>query len=177
MLGKTHLLGGLAAGAGVAGFVSSPTEQLACIALGAGMGLLPDIDHAGSTVGRKLPILSFMLHWIVGHRTLTHSLAALGLVALLALIILPSLPLMVAVVSGYASHLLLDYISYARYQTAKGKWVKSVGGVPLMWPSKRRYSYRLVEIGSLSEIVLTRLLLILLASVFYAFGLTVAHLL
>lgn len=167
MLGKTHLLGGLAAGAAVAGFVVDPMEQMLVVATASAAGLLPDIDHSGSTAGRKFPILSIVLHAFVGHRTLTHSFLAVGLLAALCLLLLPFV-YAAAVILGYASHLLLDYISYARYETATGRMVKSQGGIPLMYPSKKRYALRVIEIGSLSELVAMRLLLVGLTVTLFA---------
>ena len=85
--------------------------------------LLPDIDHPGSSIGRILFFLSQPLERMWGHRTVTHSLLALGAVAL------ASSPLLLfsriwwfCLLLGYLSHLLID--------------ASNKTGVPLFWPSK-----------------------------------------
>lgn len=175
MLGKTHLLGGLAAGCLVAGFVADPIEQAFVIGIASAAGLLPDIDHAGSTAGRKFPILSILMHWTVGHRTLTHSLGAVAFVTMASLLLLP-ISWAAALVLGYVSHLLLDYISYARYETASGRMVKSQGGIPVFWPNKKRYSKRIVEIGSLTELILVRFALVGMCVFSFAASLMISRL-
>lgn len=107
--------------------------------------LVPDLDNPRSKLGNGLspmpsPLLNALtrpLSWLlkavshtlfrtVGHRTLTHSLLGLGIFTLLALLAWQALPpgigreLFVALVAGYASHLVADSLN--------------IPGVPLLWP-------------------------------------------
>lgn len=72
MMGKTHMLGGLAAGAGIVILTNAlmPDESLELASAGAFMtsatisALLPDVDEKNSTAGRKLiaiPITLFIM--------------------------------------------------------------------------------------------------------------------
>lgn len=83
------------------------------------LALLPDIDTTRSIPGKLAPPLAAFFDRACGHRTATHSLLAVGLVAgvawLLAPLAWPALAL------AYASHLLLDMLI--------GR-----GGIALFWP-------------------------------------------
>ena len=93
-----------------------PTPGLALVA--AVFGLLPDMDTQASLVGRALPWLSGPLERRYGHRTLTHSLAAVGVSAGLTALLYGEGWLWLT--AAYASHLLVDMV---------------VGiGVPLLYP-------------------------------------------
>src|SRR5260370_40834794 len=93
MLGKSHLMVGLTAGVGldsIAHISGSPLTLAGTVPLSlvvnkaifyfmVGFGaLLPDIDNANSTMGRKLGWVSKEIQHVAGHRTLFHSI--LGLV-------------------------------------------------------------------------------------------------
>lgn len=102
-------------------------------------GLLPDIDHPDSVVGRRIRPVSVPLAAIFGHRGFTHSLMA---VALLAGIIITMggshsgawLPLCI----GYLSHVLGDTLS--------------ASGVPLLYPWRRdRFRWRILPVNSRKE--------------------------
>lgn len=111
-------------------------QSLAAAALGS---LLPDIDHPHSWAGRKVPFISIPLSLLLGHRGLTHS--ALAVVACaMVLAIMGTGWLAAPVVVGYLSHLLADGLTPS--------------GVPLMWPSKRRFTLNLCRTGSLTEIAI-----------------------
>ena len=86
-----------------------------CLAL----ALLPDIDTPKSIIGTTFTSLSEAIERRVGHRTLTHSLLALGVVAALTNLILPAwwLP----VTGSYTSHILLDLLIGRQ-------------GIQLFWP-------------------------------------------
>lgn len=129
--------------------------------------LAPDLDNPrsklGNGVGRmRWPLLSLLvrpLSWMlrvvsftlfntVGHRTLTHSLLGLGVFALPALLLWRSIPgpgygLFVALVAGYASHLVADALN--------------TRGVPLLWPAGGvvRLLPGGVRSGGLVELVVT----------------------
>lgn len=107
--------------------------------------LVPDLDNPRSKLGNGLspmrsPLLNLLtrpLSWLlraisfslfktVGHRTLTHSLLGLGIFAALAWLLWRAVPgteyeLFVALVAGYASHLVADALN--------------TRGVPLLWPA------------------------------------------
>ncbi|RPF42004.1 inner membrane protein [Thermodesulfitimonas autotrophica] len=97
-------------------------DPLAGAVIGALAGLLPDIDHPGSTVGRKAPLIAAVLSGLFGHRTVTHTVwfclvASLGLAfagALLGVYAVtyvswPGLPVLFAAsLAGGLSHLALD---------------------------------------------------------------------
>jgi inner membrane protein len=78
----------------------------------AGASPLPDIDLPTTRLGRELFFFSTRIERQFGHRTLTHSLVALGVVAALASFIYPSHPsYFFAVVGGYWSHLWIDMLN------------------------------------------------------------------
>ena len=124
MKAGTHLAFAGLLGVGAAGFDADITlGSGAALALGA---LLPDIDTSRSRVGRLAGPLSIRLERRFGHRTLTHSLLALvGLAALTSPLLLIHKSLWIALLAGYASHLLLD--------------TANVSGVPLLWPLRLRF--------------------------------------
>lgn len=106
--------------------------------------LVPDLDNPRSKLGNGLSrvrnpllnmlirplswilrIISFTLFRTVGHRTLTHSLLGLGVFSVLAWLLWRAMPgpgygIFVALVSGYASHIVADALN--------------IRGVPLLWP-------------------------------------------
>ena len=106
---------------------------------------LPDVDNPRSTLGNGLsrmknPTLnaitrpvswalrttSFTLVRTVGHRTLTHSLLGVAIFTLLARLLLGAFPnLFLALVAGYASHVVADALN--------------TRGVPLLWPMGRPF--------------------------------------
>lgn len=96
-------------------------------------GLLPDIDHPTSKVGRKVPLISKTINALFGHRGFTHTLVA-GLLftyfLFLCSTILPDmiqaffLPFGLGLAVGYFSHLLLDMLT--------------VSGIPLFYPIFRK---------------------------------------
>jgi inner membrane protein len=106
---------------------------------------LPDVDNPRSTLGNGLSRLknpalnllsrplswalrttSFVLVRTVGHRTLTHSLVGVLLFSLTVWLLLRGFPnLVLALVAGYASHILADALN--------------IRGVPLFWPVRRPF--------------------------------------
>ncbi|KAA0964937.1 metal-dependent hydrolase [Sporosarcina sp. ANT_H38] len=106
MTGKTHILGGITASLAYAQF----TNHDPIIMLGAGVigALLPDICHSGSKVGRKLPLLSKLINMVFGHRTFTHSLLFLVIVATLLNSFVPNEALKAGFLAGMVSHYVLD---------------------------------------------------------------------
>ena len=162
MLGKSHLLVGLTSGVVLDSFVhlSGPPLTMsgsvpfslvvnkAIFYFMVGVGaLLPDIDNARSSMGRKLGPVSKGIQHVAGHRTIFHSLLGLVLGSLLAFglerlavfllgqrgFVLPaqligeSHLVFFAVLFGCVMHIAADALTE--------------GGVPLFWPNPRRIGF------------------------------------
>jgi membrane-bound metal-dependent hydrolase YbcI (DUF457 family) len=162
MLGKSHLLIGLAAGVvfdsymhvsglPLTGTTSVTTPVLlnkAIYYFSVGFGaLLPDIDNARSTMGRRFGWISKEIQRIAGHRTIFHSLLGLLLGSLLAIglerlvsymLALRGFTLPASVVSG--SHLVFIGILFGAIMHIAADAL-TTGGVPLFWPSHKRYGF------------------------------------
>lgn len=136
MMAGSHVVMGAALWVAVAklsGQNPAEPQALAAAALGA---LLPDIDHPQSWAGRKMRVVSVPLSLVVGHRGITHSaLAVAGAVLLLAT--MTTQWMAAPVVIGYLSHLMADGLTPS--------------GVPLLWPSKRRFTLNWCTTGSWVE--------------------------
>ena len=162
MEGRSHLLVGLTAGVVFDGLYHLSGEPLTAVktvtlallarkaiyyfAVGFG-ALLPDIDNARSTLGRKFGVISREIQHLAGHRTLFHSLLGLALGSLIALgvgqvvnnvliqhglilsstVISASYLVFFGVLFGCAMHIAADALTQ--------------GGVPLFWPYKKRYGF------------------------------------
>lgn len=96
-------------------------------------GLLPDIDHPGSKMGRALYPIAWVVNKLFGHRGATHSLLALLLTSILFLLpsfLLDGFPAFlytqfaIGVSVGFLSHLLLD--------------MSTKSGIPLFYPFIRK---------------------------------------
>ncbi|MGX9134418.1 metal-dependent hydrolase [Rummeliibacillus sp. JY-2-4R] len=109
MTGKTHILGGIAAGLAYAHFEHVPDSD-AIILVGASVvgALLPDICHSGSIIGRKFHILSKIINTLFGHRTFTHSLLFLLLMAMIMNTYVSNVSITSGILIGMVSHYLLD---------------------------------------------------------------------
>ena len=139
MNATTHAVFGIAALAGAA-LVTGADPPAYVYPAAVAAAWLPDIDNPRSTLGNglnrlknpTLNLLSRPLSWTlkttsfvlvrsIGHRTMTHSLAGILLFSLLVLLFLGRFPnLAIALVAGYASHVLADALN--------------TRGVPLLWP-------------------------------------------
>ncbi len=106
MTGKTHLVGGVASCMALASVTTYDPTLLALS--GAVGGLLPDICHGGSKIGRKAPVLSKVINVVFGHRTITHSLLFLLFAWILLDAFVPIKSISVGVLVGMISHLILD---------------------------------------------------------------------
>ncbi|MFJ7953647.1 metal-dependent hydrolase [Lysinibacillus sp. NPDC096418] len=106
MLGNTHIVGGITASLAFA--QTSNESPLLLVGAGVVGALLPDICHSGSKIGRTFPISSKIVNRLFGHRSFTHSLLFLVLVALLMDAIVPYRSLTIGILLGMASHLILD---------------------------------------------------------------------
>lgn len=134
MLATTHIAFGTASSLLTAAWLDASAPQTVLMVAGGVLGsMLPDIDHPGSAFGRRVPFLSIPLSAVFGHRGITHSLiAVIGMSALIwyALHHLNwhpgySVPFVVGLAVGYLSHLAGDWMTNS--------------GVPLLWPSRRRF--------------------------------------
>jgi len=151
LLWRTHFAVGALSGAGLA--ILAHGDPLVFTGAAAFASLLPDVDSPHSFLGRKVLPVSVTLEATVGHRGVLHSLLGLALVcATLGFVLRFWLPpglvygVLPAVAAGYLSHLLLDALN--------------PGGVPLLWPSEKRFSLPVCRVGSLTERVLSVLLLL-----------------
>ena len=106
MTGKTHIVGGIAASLAYAQF----TNHDPIIMLGAGIigALIPDICHSGSKIGRKFKLLSKLINMLFGHRTFTHSLLFLVIIAMLLNSFIPNEAVKAGFLAGMVSHYVLD---------------------------------------------------------------------
>lgn len=133
MLWKTHVLGGLIAGALLIPLTTEATPTL--VAISGASALLPDIDTSSSKLGRAFYPISRLLESVLGHRCFLHSLGAVAALFILLQIFFPSLAVPVA--AGYLSHIVLD--------------VFNPQGVPLFYPLKSRFSIPLTQTGGIGE--------------------------
>jgi inner membrane protein len=110
MMGYTHAAGGAFAGATAGSAFGDP---MLGAAVGALAGLLPDIDHPGSMLSRKVPVIPVVVSAVAGHRQLTHTVWFGLAMAILAAVFLAGFApdrahLAVAVFAGALSHVILD---------------------------------------------------------------------
>ena len=131
----THVAAG-AATASLAATLGVLPVDAPLAAIAAAASLVPDIDHASSTLGRRLGPISWLLSKLAGHRTWTHSLWALGGWAWFWFSCAP-FEFAATVTLGYASHIAVDAL------TPKG--------VPL-FNLRKRHSLRLARTGGVGEI-------------------------
>ncbi len=163
MLGRTHFIAGMAAGA-ASGAALNGHPLLGGLLGGVG-GLLADIDHPGSILGRLLPFLSIPISIVFPHRTITHTLWFAIATAFLPVFLLwlcvsaglnVSINIYLAglyVFAGSLSHLVLDALTNS--------------GIAPFWPISIRIRGPLQTGDPLVEIPLA---VILLVSVLNATG-------
>lgn len=113
-------------------------------------GLLPDLDHPKSALGRRLRLISLPLSAVVGHRGITHSLLAVS--ALLGLLIYATSAPFLGRWDGLISPLIIGYLSHILGDSM------TPSGVPLLWPHKRRFSFNLFKTWSWQETAFVGLL-------------------
>ncbi|MFJ7406493.1 MULTISPECIES: metal-dependent hydrolase [unclassified Lysinibacillus] len=106
MQGNTHIIGGITASLAFAHISNDNPFVL----VGAGIigALIPDICHGGSKIGRTFPIISKIVNKLFGHRSFTHSLLFLFLVAMLLHAIIPYESIIAGLLVGMMSHIVLD---------------------------------------------------------------------
>lgn len=134
MMAFTHAAAGAATSILVAEYLHADNiHSLLILSGGIAGSYLPDIDHPRSAFGRRVLPLSLPISAIFGHRGITHSLIAV--VAMSGFMWWGfqkvkwdqdiSIPVLIGMAAGYLSHLLGDWMSNS--------------GIPLLWPSKRRF--------------------------------------
>jgi inner membrane protein len=162
MLAATHAAFSTALYLGGAAVFEYPTEPVAW-ALAVLFSFMPDIDIPTSRVGRPLFFLSVPLEKRFGHRTVTHSLIGVVILAAIASPLYFAWPLCFwAILGGYWSHIQID--------------MANIRGVDLFWPSHIRVvmpgkvKYRL-EVGSKAEMVVLCALLAACAGLYPLSGL------
>ncbi|OIO82647.1 MAG: hypothetical protein AUJ88_01575 [Gallionellaceae bacterium CG1_02_56_997] len=134
MMAFTHAAAGATSALLVAQHLhAGPIQTLLVLSGGVAGSYLPDIDHPKSAFGSRVLPLSLPISAIFGHRGITHSLiAAVAISGLLWWVFQRAnwhegiaVPVLVGIAVGYLSHLLGDWLTNS--------------GVPLLWPSKRRF--------------------------------------
>lgn len=134
MMAFTHAAAGAASALLLAQFLQAdPVQSLLIFSGGVAGSYLPDIDHPRSAFGSRVLPLSLPISAIFGHRGITHSLIAVAGMSWLMWWVFQqanwhkgfAVPLLVGMAAGYLSHLLGDWLTNS--------------GVPLLWPSKRRF--------------------------------------
>jgi len=134
MMAFTHIAAGAASALLAANWLDAPNAQTVLLLAGGVFGsMLPDTDHPASAFGRRVLPISIPLSAIFGHRGITHSLVAVAGMSWLAWYALNhlawnpgySVPFVAGLAAGYLSHLVGDWMTNS--------------GVPLLWPSRRRF--------------------------------------
>lgn len=147
MTGKTHVIGGITAGAAAQYFLDMQPQDLIFLASCAGGALIPDICHSGSKLGRRMPLVSKTISTIFGHRKLTHSLVFLLLLAGVTSFFQIPQDIRTGILVGAVSHLILD--------------AGTTRGIALLWPLSWKVRLPLrTNTGSAAEQVIAGLLLI-----------------
>lgn len=139
MMAITHVLFAAASYAGISHATHTPLHPVTLLVAAIG-GMLPDLDEPKSSIGRKLPFISYPLGMILGHRGFSHSL----LCALLCVLGLTyqfgsAKVIITPLIVGYLSHLAGDSVTNT--------------GIPFLWPSRQKYVLHLWNTGSLVEIL------------------------
>ncbi|QLK86561.1 metal-dependent hydrolase [Staphylococcus sp. 17KM0847] len=112
MTGKTHIAAGLCVGTATALHYNLDIYSTAtCIFLAGIASIFPDICHTKSKIGRKFPIISWLIKQFFGHRTLTHSLLFLFLIYMILHFIETPIYYMISIIYGMLSHVILDMLT------------------------------------------------------------------
>ena len=164
---KTHKIGGIGAGLlafPVTTYLLGAESTTSILSLAGGLSVmsgilgsaLPDIDHKGSYIGKKLKPVSFVVSSTCGHRGVTHAPLITTIFLALSMFFLatPNIyaySIVLGFFAGIYSHIILDGFTK--------------GGVPLLYPfNKKKYSLKLFVTGKKGE---DRFRLILAIAVFF----------
>ena len=156
-MGRNHLMSGVVTGSLVATATHLPPVQaVPFIAIASVCALLPDMDHPDAMLPRMLwwpgRALAAIISAVFGHRTITHSLLGVSLLAA-GLAFIPGLPgwAFWAVLLGCGTHILGDMIT--------------VSGVPVLWPHKADWRLGRMRVnGHFEQLVMTPLLVVCAAA-------------
>lgn len=98
-------------------------------------GIIPDIDHPKSRLGRKIKFLSWSIKFLFGHRRLFHSIVFAGVVSVFLWFFFDNwwIPFFI----GYISHLAIDGFTKE--------------GINFIYPFKQLYLSGFVKTGSFLE--------------------------
>ncbi|MBK3493779.1 metal-dependent hydrolase [Viridibacillus sp. YIM B01967] len=159
MTGNTHIIGGIAAGLAFAQV--SNYDPIVLVGSSIAGALLPDICHGGSKIGRTFRITSKIVNKVFGHRSFTHSLLFLFLMAIVMNTYISNESITAGVLIGMVSHYVLD--------------MATKNGIKLLFPLKITVRLPLTtRTGSKVENVVATVLTI--CSVYLAYQ-TIMHLL
>ena len=145
MQGKTHIVGGLAAGLLTAGYAASYDPTLAptdaaglavCLCASVVGSLAPDIDLHASKAGHAAGAMSWVIQLLFGHRTLFHS------------------PLLVLILYVALNQLFPAYHTYIIYFL-----VGMISHLVLLYPLPKRFHIASIKTGSAGESVVALILL------------------
>ena len=104
MTGKTHASCGMLVGALTTQYFQTDIfSSVTVIILATLASLSPDICHTQSKIGRRFTVISFFVRLIFGHRTFTHSILFIVIIAFLLQIIQTPNYYMVAIIIGLVS--------------------------------------------------------------------------
>ncbi|MFD1413671.1 metal-dependent hydrolase [Oceanobacillus jeddahense] len=149
MTGKTHIMAGITATTAIVAITDAYQPEW-FIAAGAVGGLLPDICHSGSKIGRRFPAISKVVNTIFGHRTFTHSLLFLVLVAFVLSKFVSNPSITMGILVGMVTHFILDAFTKQ--------------GIKLLYPAKVtiRFPFAATTGGKAEGIVLLALTVVTL---------------
>jgi inner membrane protein len=153
MTGKTHIVGGIAASLAFAQI--SNYDPVILVGAGVIGSLIPDICHGGSTIGRKFPFVSKVVHSLFGHRSFTHSIVFLFLIGALLNLFVTNESIITGVLVGMVSHFILD--------------MATKNGIKLLFPFKVTVRFPLTTRtgGTVEYLVFATLSLL---SVYFGYG-------
>lgn len=147
---KAHTIGGMLSGMAAMTVLGEGIVSPAGILILSGAtlgGLLPDVDHRGSYLGKKMKGVSFVVNKTMGHRGATHAPFVFGTIIAAIHIATRGLgtplhPFMIGIIVGMFSHIFLDSLT--------------IGGVPWMYPfKKKKYSFLPMKTGGPGEDAVT----------------------
>lgn len=140
MKGFTHLAAGTCAGIAISQAVcpGNGTETVLVIVSTAIGSILPDIDVGTSKLGRRIPVLSYTLQILFGHRGIFHSLLLWAIPIMVLCFTYPQHQLLfLCCGTGIVTHLLLDMLNPL--------------GVPFLWPWSKRFTVAGFHSGGLID--------------------------
>ncbi|MEH7459720.1 metal-dependent hydrolase [Bacillus sp. JJ1127] len=149
MRGPTHIAAGVAFALVAQKYVGIEDDIFILTASSILGAIIPDICHPGSTLGRKIPLFSWIINKTFGHRTITHSLTFLFGIAALLWYFLPQYPaIYIGMFIGIFSHLVLDALTPS--------------GIQLLYPLKVKVRFPVyTRTGSMIEHIFFFLLIII----------------